>query len=51
VSASTAATAGTTTTAGAGATATTSPDGLLAPVTGTLGNTANTLTGALNLTR
>lgn len=51
VSAGTTATAGTTTTAGAGTTATAGPGGLLAPVTGTVNNTVNTLTGALNLSR
>lgn len=43
--------AGTTANAGAGATATANPGGLLAPVTGTVSNGVNTLTGALNLSR
>lgn len=51
VSAGTTATAGTTANAGAGATATANPGGLLAPVTGTVSNGVNTLTGALNLSR
>ncbi|WP_336951983.1 hypothetical protein [Sphingobium aromaticivastans] len=51
VSAGTTATAGTTANAGAGATATANPGGLLAPVTGTVSNGVNTLTGGLNLSR
>lgn len=51
VSAGTTATAGTTANAGAGATATANPGGLLAPVTGTVSNGVNMLTGALNLSR
>lgn len=43
--------AGTTANAGAGATATANPGGLLAPVTGTVSNGVNMLTGALNLSR